>query len=254
MDITPNGTRRVAWITGTSRGLGAAIARRLAAPDLTIVGFARDEAGQRRTADAVGAAGGTFVAVRCDLGDRTTRQRTFAGMLREHGAANILIHNAGWGGPRRELRYVDDDQWDRALDLNVTVAFELTRLLLPAMQQMPRHGRIIHIGSVLSQHGVAGSAAYIAAKHALLGLVRATAAECRADEITCNLVCPGYLATDMTSDQGPALQAVLARTPKGRLGTVEEVADLVAWLCSAAAAYVHGAALSVDGGLGVDLG
>ncbi|MBK8101127.1 MAG: SDR family oxidoreductase [Planctomycetes bacterium] len=245
---------RTAWITGTSRGLGAAIARRLAASDLTILGFARDDAGQQRTADSVRAAGGTFHPVRCDLGDRQQRRRTFADSLQEHGPANILIHNAGWGGPRRPLLHVDDDQWDRALDLNVTVAFELTRLLLPAMQQKPRHGRIVHIGSVLSLRGAAGSAAYIAAKHALLGLVRATAAECRNDEITCNLICPGYLATDMTRDAGDALGPMLARTPKGRLGTVEEVADLVAWLCSPAAAYVHGAALSVDGGLGCDLG
>jgi 3-oxoacyl-[acyl-carrier protein] reductase len=232
---------QIAWVTGHSRGLGAAIAARLSKLGHTVVGFAR-------SAPPADSRARTFA---CDLLDAGARRDAFAAAARDVGPPALLIHNAGYGGPHRGIAATDDAQWHRAMELNATVAFELTRAALPAMQKR-RFGRIVHIGSVLSLAGGAGSGAYAAAKHALLGLARTTAAEHAADGITCNVVCPGYLATDMT--EGRVDAALLARVPAHRLGTVDEVAELVAWLCSPAAAFVNGAAIPIDGGLLADLG
>jgi 3-oxoacyl-[acyl-carrier protein] reductase len=250
-------TKQIAIVTGASRGIGRAIAMRLARDGTRVALVARSADQLADVRDAIVAealASGKTAApmvLACDLCD----EAAVVGMVREvsrHGTPSILVHNAGYGGPIQALDQVSSAEWDRVFGVNVRAAYVMLRELLPAMARDGR-GAIVNVCSTHAMIGASGSAAYCASKHALLGLTRAVAAEWGRKGIRCNAVCPGYTRTDMIGAfaDDPKL---LSRIPNGRVGTPEEVAEAVAFLCGSGASAINGAALTVDGGMLADLG
>jgi 3-oxoacyl-[acyl-carrier protein] reductase len=200
-------------------------------------------------AAAIGSAGfRPFVA---DLTDVAQLGAMLEAVRREVGEPSTLVNNAGYGGPYSLLHETADAHWAEVLAINATVPFLLIRAVLPAMARAG-FGRIVNISSVFGTAGGVGSGAYIAAKHALVGLTKAVAAEYAGCGITCNAVSPGICETDMTAPLKDDVR-LNARVPAGRFGRADEVARMVTWLCSARSSYVNGAALPVDGGLSADL-
>jgi 3-oxoacyl-[acyl-carrier protein] reductase len=172
--------------------------------------------------------------------------------VREHwGDPSVLVNNAGYGGPFHTLDQVSDDNWDRVFHTNVRAAFWLCRALLPGMRAAG-FGRIINIASVEGLAGAAGSANYIASKHALIGYTRAIAVEWGRFGITCNAICPGFVDTGMSAGFDAAQLG--QRIPAGRLGTADEIARVAAFLAAEESGYLNGSVLAVDGGLLADLG
>jgi len=239
----------VALVTGASRGLGAAIAADLVASGYIVAGVARDQHLLDKQAAAIGRA--AFRPFAADLTDPAQLDSMIEAVRRELGEPSILVNNAGYGGPYGLLHETADTQWSQVLAINATVPFMLMRAVLPAMARAG-FGRIVNIASVFGVAGGVRSAAYTAAKHALVGLTKAVAAEYAGCGITCNAVCPGVCETEMTASlKGDA--HLNARIPVGRFGRPEEVAGMVTWLCSAQSSYVNGAALLIDGGVTGDL-
>jgi len=246
--MTQSTHKPIALVTGASRGLGAAIAADLATAGYVVAGVGRDAEALERQAAAIGAAFRPFVA---DLTVPAQLDAMIAAVRSELGEPSALVNNAGYGGPYGLLHETPDAQWAQVLAINATVPFQLMRAVIPAMARA-RHGRIVNISSIFGAAGGVGSGAYTAAKHALIGLTKAAAAEYAASGITCNAVCPGVCETEMTAPlRGDAY--LQARIPAGRFGRPEEIAAMVAWLCSPHASYVNGAALLVDGGMTADL-
>jgi 3-oxoacyl-[acyl-carrier protein] reductase len=242
---------RVALVTGAGRGIGAAVARRLAAHGATVVVNYRAsrEAAEEVVASIV-AAGGCAEAAPGDVGEAASAQALLAGVLERHGRLDVLVNNAGIvkDGLLATMREVD---WQRVLDVDLTGVMRCTRLALRPMLQA-RSGSIVNMASVQALRGGRGQANYAAAKAGVLALTRAVALEVAERGVRVNAVLPGFIATDMTRVlQRRAGDEVLARIPVRRAGTPEDVAALVHFLCSDDAAYVTGQALAVDGGLSI---
>jgi 3-oxoacyl-[acyl-carrier protein] reductase len=248
-------TRQIAIVTGASRGIGRAIAMRLARDGARVALVARSTDQLADTRDAIVAealeAGRTAAPIlaRCDLCDEAATVAMVREVLR-HGVPAFLVHNAGYGGPLDSVDRVSGAEWDRVFNVNVRSAYVMLRELLPAMAREGR-GTIVNVCSTHAMIGASGSVAYCASKHALLGLTRAVAAEWGRRGIRCNAVCPGYTRTDMIGALADDAR-ITSRIPSGRVGTPEEVADAVAFLCGASG--VNGACLTVDGGMLADLG
>jgi len=247
-DATPG---RVALVTGASRGIGRAVAVALGRAGCRVaVGFGGDAAGGAETLAAVTAAGGTGTTVGIDVAEATSVDAAFAAVEAELGPVEILVNNAGITRDGLLAR-MSDDQWAAVLDTNLGGAFHTIRRATPKMMRA-RFGRIVNVSSVSGHLGAPGQANYSAAKAGLLGLSRAVARELAPRNVTCNVVAPGPIVTAMTDALPDEWRAAMEATvPLGRLGTPEEVAAVVAFLCSDAAAYVTGALVPVDGGLGM---
>lgn len=244
-------TGRVALVTGASRGIGRATAIALGAAGVRVaVGYATDSEAAGQTVAAIGASGGTAVPVAISVEDRDSVHTAFKAVESELGAVEILVNNAGVTGDGLIVR-MTDDQWDRVLDVNLTGAFHTIRRAVPKMMRA-RFGRIINVSSVVAHLGGPGQANYAAAKAGLLGLSRSVARELAPRSITCNVVAPGPITTDMTAAMGEAwIDGVAQFVPLGRPGTPEECGAVVAFLASDLAAYITGALIPVDGGLGM---
>jgi 3-oxoacyl-[acyl-carrier protein] reductase len=234
----------IAFVTGASKGIGRACAVALAAAGHQVAaGYASDADGGAKTAADVGG-----LAVHVDVTDPASVDAAFATVEDALGPVGALVNNAGVTADGLVLR-MDDEQWRVVLRTNLDGAFNCTRRALPKMIRA-RSGRIVSIGSVAGILGNAGQANYAAAKAGLAGLTRAVAREVASRNVTCNLVAPGPVATAMIEALPEERRAELAQAvPLGRLGTPEDVAAVVAFLCSDAAAYVTGAVVPVDGGL-----
>lgn len=221
--------RGCAVVTGGTRGIGLAIAERLRSDGLTVATMART---------------GGDVAV--DVSDADAVREAFATVRERFGPVSVLVNNAGVTRDGLAVRMPDED-WRVVLDTNLTGAFNCTRPALADMMRA-RWGRIVNVSSVVAERANPGQANYVAAKAGLLGFTRTVAREMGKRNITCNAVTPGVIATDMTAEL--PTDGLAAAVPAARVGQPEEVAHAVAFLVSEQAAYVNGATLSVDGGLG----
>jgi 3-oxoacyl-[acyl-carrier protein] reductase len=217
----------VALVTGGGRGIGKAIAERLAADGFAVVTLGR-----------------TSGDVQADVGDAASVERVFAEVRERFGRVLVLVNNAGECQDNLAVR-MKADQWESVIDTNLNGAFHCIRRALDDMLKA-RWGRIVNISSVVAERANPGQANYGAAKAGMLSLTRTIAREMARKGITCNAVTPGVIETDMTTDVADKL---LAGVPAGRIGRPEEVAHAVSFLCSDGAAYVNGATLAVDGAL-----
>jgi 3-oxoacyl-[acyl-carrier protein] reductase len=238
---------RIALVTGASRGIGKAIAAKLAARGAHVLVAARGE-NARPVADEIVAAGGKAEAVALDITEPGACEATVAGALERHGRVDILVNNAGITKDQLLLRMKRDD-WDTVLATNLTANFVLTQAVLKPMLKQ-RGGRIVSISSVVGQAGNAGQANYAASKAGIIGFSKAVALEVASRGITVNVVAPGLIDTDMTrAITNSAHEEWASRIPLKRLGSPEDIAAAVCFLASDEASYITGQVLAVNGGM-----
>jgi 3-oxoacyl-[acyl-carrier protein] reductase len=240
---------KVALVTGGARGIGRAIVLRLATQGADVAFSYRGNAeAAADTAAAVEALGRRALVVQADVKDPAAAETLVKATLDAYGKVDILVNNAGITRDDLIMR-MSEEAWRDVLETNLFGAFHMTKAVTRPMLKA-RSGRIINITSVSGQAGQMGQANYSSAKAGLIGLTKATARELGSRSITVNAVAPGFVLTELTKDLPEALQAeITARTPLGRFGTTDEIADAVAFLASDEARYITGQVLAVDGGL-----
>jgi len=240
---------QVALVTGASRGIGAAIARDLAAAGAHVVVACRT---QREHADAVVAdivsLGGSAEAVTFDVAIGDEVEAVVRDMVARRGKIDILVNNAGMSADGLILR-ITDEQWQRVLDVNLKGVFHCTKSVTRPMMRA-RAGRIINLSSVVGVTGNAGQAAYAAAKAGIIGFTKSTARELASRGVTANVVAPGFIETDMTQGLDASARASYqALIPLGRIGRGEDVAAAVTFLAGPGASYITGQVIHINGGL-----
>ncbi|BCQ23846.1 3-oxoacyl-ACP reductase FabG [Caballeronia sp. NK8] len=239
---------QVAIVTGASRGIGRAIALELAKQGATVIGTATSESGATGISEALQQAGGKGRGAVLNVNDAAAADAFIDGIVKEFGALNVLVNNAGITKDQLAMR-MKDDEFDAVIDTNLRAVFRLSRAVLRPMMKA-RGGRIINITSVVGSSGNPGQANYAAAKAGVAGMTRALAREIGSRGITVNCIAPGFIDTDMTKvlpeEQRTALTAQI---PLGRLGAPEDIAHAVAFLASPFAGYITGTTLHVNGGM-----
>jgi 3-oxoacyl-[acyl-carrier protein] reductase len=242
-------TGKAALVTGGSRGIGKAIGLRLARQGADVAFSYRGHTeAAKATADEIESIGTKALAIQGDVKDPESADAVVKAGLEAFGKVDILVNNAGITRDDLIMR-MTEEAWRDVLETNLFGAFWMTKAVTRPMLKA-RAGRIVNITSVSGQAGQMGQANYSSAKAGLIGLTKATARELASRGITVNAVAPGFVLTELTQDLPEALQAeITARTPLGRFGTTEEVADAVAFLASDEAGYITGQVLAVDGGL-----
>lgn len=234
-----------ALVTGGSRGIGAAIARTLAADGWPVaVNFRSGEAAAHEVVDEIAAAGGTAVPVGGDISAAGAADRLLSETERQLAPVGALVNNAGVNADGLAVQLEDDD-WDRVIETNLSAAFRLTRQAVRGMIRR-RHGRVVNIASVVGTMANPGQANYAASKAGLIAMTKTVAVEVARRGVTVNAVAPGFIATEMTAE---LTTGTLDTVPARRAGRPEEVAASVRFLASDEAAYITGATLVVDGGL-----
>jgi len=245
--LTSNLTGRVAIVTGASRGLGRAIAQRLAAAGASVVAGAREQHADA-VVEQIKENGGNAVSVTVDLTDVNSIATFGNTALEQYGRIDVLVNNAGIVRDQLMVRMKLED-WDVVLATNLTATFECCRSVLRTMIKQ-RSGRIINIGSVVGQSGNPGQANYAASKAGMVGLSQSLAREVASRGITVNVVSPGMIDTDMTATlPETSRQAMLGQIPMGRFGTPDEIASAVHFLASDEASYITGQVVAVNGGM-----
>ena len=249
---------KAAFVTGASRGIGEAIARRFAAEGARVCLAARSSEECQRIAADIGNSGGEAMAVACDVTDSSSFRPAIEAAARRFRAIDVLVNNAGTSGLTPvEGTDAEDAVWDAIVATNMTALFRVTR---EALRFMPDGGRIINESSVLGRFGVPGYAAYAGTKHAVIGLTRTMALELAPRKITVNAICPGWVETDLarqgyrriakqrgiSEDEARAVCAKMA--PLGRVLEPEEIAGLAAYIASDDARNLTGQAIVLDGG------
>jgi NAD(P)-dependent dehydrogenase (short-subunit alcohol dehydrogenase family) len=250
---------KVAFVTGSGRGIGRATAVQLAAAGAKVVVTSRSRSELDEVIQCIRSAGGRAEAVECDLSNRSQSLQLIADAVKPFGPVDILINNAGIGSSAdpRPLAEFRDEFWDQTLELNLTAPYLLSKAVLPHMRQQ-RWGRIITVASINSRIPSMHAGAYVASKHGVLGLMRSLALECAADGITVNCVCPGPVRTRMSDirlqydakrlgrtieDHEPGL------TPIGGRLAPEDIAPMAVYLAGEDARMITGQAFNIDGGV-----
>lgn len=240
---------KVALVTGASRGIGAAIALRLASEGAHVaVNYAGSEEAAKGVVAAIVEAGGSAQAIRADVSDPSACTELVENVVEEHGRLDVLVNNAGITRDGLIVRMSDED-WDAVIGTNLTGVFSMTRAAAKVMMKA-RSGAIVNVSSVVGITGNAGQANYAAAKAGVIGLTKSVARELAGRKVRCNAVAPGFIETDMTralnEQQRDAIAGAIAM---GRFGSGSDVAAAVAFLASDDAGYVTGQVLAVDGGM-----
>ena len=237
-----------AVVTGAGRGIGRAIALKLAEAGSNVVCLSRTEANSQKVADEIAALGRQSWAVAVDVGDTAAVEAAVAKILEDTGGVNILVNNAGVTRDGLLMRMSEAD-WDTVLDTNLKAAFTLTKAFARPMRKAD-NARIINISSVVGLMGNAGQANYAASKAGLIGFTKSCAKEFATSGITVNAIAPGFIATDMTDELSDKVKdAIKANIPMGEFGEVNDIAEAVAYLAGPGARYVTGQVLTVDGGM-----
>ena len=236
---------RVALVTGASRGIGAAVAKKLTEAGAFAVGTATSEKGAEAVSAALGEKGRGIVL---NVTDRAACAEAVNAVVTEFGRIDILVNNAGITRDMLAMRLSDED-WDAVIATNLTSVFTMTRACLRPMIKA-RYGRIINMSSVVAQMGNAGQANYAAAKAGIIGMSKSVAQEVASRGITVNCITPGFIETDMTKALPEETRKALSdRIPAKRLGQTDDIAGAVLFLAPDLAGYVTGAVLPVNGGL-----
>jgi 3-oxoacyl-[acyl-carrier protein] reductase len=240
---------QVAVVTGSGRGIGHAIAVRLAKEGARVASVSRTEANAQKTADEINAARADAAkAYAVDVADQAAVQKAAEQIFADFGRVDILVNNAGVTRDGLSMRMSMED-WDTVLNTNLKGAFNFIQALMRPMIKQ-RSGRIINISSIAGLIGNAGQANYAASKAGLIGLTKTLARELASRGITVNAVAPGLIETDMTTVLSEEIrQNILKNVPLGKLGEPEDIAGAVAYLASAEAKYITGQVLTVDGGM-----
>nr|WP_315264697.1 3-oxoacyl-ACP reductase FabG [Moraxella osloensis] len=239
-------TQRIALVTGASRGIGQAIAKRLANEGYIVIGTATSEKGAAAVNDYLQELGGAGRVL--NVQDAEQISQLFDSIEKEFGNVQVLVNNAGITQDGLLMR-MDDNAWERVLDVNLTSVFRTSKRAMKGMMKA-RQGRIINITSVVAAMGNAGQTNYTASKAGIEGFTRSLAREIGSRQITVNCVAPGFIDTDMTSELDEALiQSMLNAVPLARLGKPEDIAAAVNFLASEEAGYITGTVLDVNGGM-----
>ena len=239
-------TQRIALVTGASRGIGQAIAKRLANEGYVVIGTATSEKGAAAVNDYLHELGGAGRVL--NVQDAEQINQLFDSIEKEFGNVQVLVNNAGITQDGLLMR-MDDNAWERVLDVNLTSVFRTSKRAIKGMMKA-RQGRIINITSVVAAMGNAGQTNYTASKAGIEGFTRSLAREIGSRQITVNCVAPGFIDTDMTKDLDEALiQSMLNAVPLARLGKPEDIAAAVNFLASEEAGYITGTVLDVNGGM-----
>lgn len=237
-------TERTVLITGASRGIGRAILERFNQSNFRLIGTATSEKGL----DAIRSCGDNVIAKQLDLSDKSSIEDLLGSLRQEDMFPDTLINNAGVTADNLMLR-MKDSEWDSVIETNLTGVFSLTQGLLKPMVKN-RFGRIVTISSVVGFTGNAGQANYAAAKAGLVGFNKSLAQEIATRGITANIVAPGFIETDMTSQLNETQKESLAKNiPMQRMGTASDIAEGVFFLCSEKASYITGHTLHINGGM-----
>jgi 3-oxoacyl-[acyl-carrier protein] reductase len=250
---SPSGCRvdlsgQVALVTGASRGIGRAIATRLAACGATVVGVARSLQALDGMLTAIREGGGSAEGFAASVAVATDIERVVSEIEAKFGAIHVLVNNAGITRDGLMLR-MEESAWDEVIDTNLKGTFLFTKAV-GAVMMRGRYGRIVNISSVSGLMGNPGQANYSASKAGVIGFSKTVARELASRGITVNVVAPGFITTDMTSVLPEKIKAeVKERIPVRRLGAAEDIADLVCYLAGPAAGYVTGQVIAVDGGM-----
>lgn len=240
---------KVAIVTGSSRGIGRAVAVALAKAGASVViNYAGRADAAEQTATMVKEIGGTALVIKTDVADAGQVKAMVDKTVEVFGRLDILVNNAGITRDNLIIRMKDED-WDAVIDTNLKGAFNCCRAAIRPMIKS-KNGRIINISSVVGLSGNPGQVNYSAAKAGIIGLTRTLAGEVGSRNITVNAIAPGFITTEMTDGLPTELKEQLTeRIPLGRLGAPEEIAGVVAFLCSPDAGYITGQVIAVDGGM-----
>ena len=240
--------KQTVLVTGASRGIGAAIAQRLAGDDRVVIGTATSQAGADAISENFQAQGLFGVGRVLNVTDPESIAALLDSLKQEFAAPTVLVNNAGITRDNLLLR-MKQDEWDDIIDTNLSSVYRMSKACLRGMTKA-RFGRIVNIGSVVGLMGNAGQTNYSAAKAGMIGFTRSLAREVGTRNITVNAVAPGFIKTDMTRALSDDQQAqMMASIPLGRFGSVDDIADGVAFLCSAGAGYITGNILNINGGM-----
>lgn len=240
---------KTALVTGASRGIGRAVAVALASAGAKVaVNYAGNDAAAEETKAAIEAAGGTAILVKADIADSEAVEKMVADTVAAFGQIDILVNNAGITRDGLLMRMKNED-FDAVINTNLKGVYYTTKAVTKLMMKK-RYGRIINMASVVGLTGNAGQANYSAAKAGVIGFSKTVAKELASRGITCNMVAPGLIATDMTKDlPEKAKEAMMTSIPLGRAGQPEDVAQAVLFLASDNASYITGQVINVDGGM-----
>jgi 3-oxoacyl-[acyl-carrier protein] reductase len=240
---------QVALVTGAGRGIGRAIAVRLAREGAkVVVNYSKSADAAAEVVDEITGLGGDAVAVRADVAIAAEVDALVSAAKQRFERVDVLVCNAGVTRDKLILRMTEED-WDAVVDTNLKGAFLCAKAVAPGMVKQ-RSGVIVNVGSVVGKVGGAGQSNYSASKAGIVGLTKSLAKELGSRNIRVNAVAPGFIDTEMTETlKADYREAILKQIPMGRFGTAGDVAAVVAFLCSPDSAYVHGEVISMDGGL-----